>query len=330
MGNIIEGAKGFLRVAGAWTSKHSPEILLTTAGVGFLATIYFTVKATRENDILDEVHEDYLADVEKNSDASEEEKAEIVKLENRHHIVCKAKATVPAVAAGIVTVVSVGGMYGVLKAQVAQLAAWGTGIATAFKLYRERNIEKYGEEADRYCMYGATTEKITVKNGETGKKETVEQVVITEPAGNWASPTAVMFTKFDYEHRTGSKFYSGDMLYDRDMLNVMERYFIGEYEAGKIVYLKDVYEKLGFDVEDMVENGLRGYPKDAILKMGWWKGHERKGSDGYFSLRVSGGPEMNPFFIEPDAGYGDEEDEFGHIKRQYAWIIDPNVPGIIA
>ena len=79
MGNIIEGAKGFLRVAGAWTSEHSPEILLTTAGVGFLATIYVTVKATRENDILDEVHEDYLADVEKNSDASEEEKDELLK-----------------------------------------------------------------------------------------------------------------------------------------------------------------------------------------------------------------------------------------------------------
>ena len=326
MGNIIEGAKGFLRVAGAWTSEHSPEILLTTAGVGFLATIYFTVKATRENDILDEVHEDYLADVEKNSDASEEEKAEIIKLENRHYVVQKVKATAPAVVAGIVTVTSVGGMYGVLKAQVAQLAAWGTATAAAFKLYRERNIEKYGEEADRYCMYGAETEKITVKNGETGKKETVEQVVIRSGNGSWASPTAVMFTKFDYEHRTGSKYYSGDIVYDNNMLNMIETGFVTRYEAGDIIYLKDVYEALGFDTTDMVKNGLGRLPKDAILKMGWWKGHEPEGSDGYFSLRR----DEKPFFNGPDPGYGDEEDEFGHIKRHYAWIIDPNVPGIIA
>lgn len=316
--NLLQVAKSGIKTAAICIDRYSPEILLTTSLLGIGATVYFTVKAVQDLTVITEDHENYVRDVSTNPDASDEEKAAMLEVVNKEYRKYRIKATIPAGVSIIATTASVCGLYGILSARVSRYAAVAASTAAAFTTYRNRNIEKYGEEADHYCMYGVEKEKITVKNGETGKKETVEREVIRKEDGDLASPFAVLFAPFDYDHRTGSRYWTTDSYYNSQMLTVHESGWVREYEAGHPIKLIDVYKTLGFDTEDMLENGLgRGIPKDAILKMGWWKGHEPAGSDGYFSLRLT------KVVNKPDPGYGEEEENI-------VWIIDPNVPGILA
>lgn len=310
MANIIEAFKtgGKIIVTGA--QKYSPEIFFGLGVIGLGATVYLTKRATEKNIRIKEDMEDQIRDIKFAKNVTEEEKAETIKYIEKRGKKQQLLNMATVFTSMIGTAASFGLSFGILKGREGRALAVAASLKQGWDCYRGRIKGKYGEEADTYGMYGVETEEVTVKNGDTGEKEKIKRIVKKED-GDLANPFAVMFAQFDYEHRSGSKYWVDDPVYNESMLSTIEGGFIRRYEAGEPLFLSDVYKALGFDYEDLLLT--KG---DAIQKMGWWKDHEPEGADGYFSLR------MTRVINKPDPGYGPE-------VENVVWIIDPNVPGCI-
>ena len=297
---LLDTIKTSAKVAGVFLDKHSPEILVGIGLLGMGGCVYLACKAavkTEEDSYFEVIHNDGTTDI------VERPKKDI------RSITVKNFAPAAVVFAGS-TACILGG-FGILRRRYATALAVASATKQAYDAYRKRIKEKYGEEADNYGLYGIEREEITVKNGETGKKEKIERNIIRDTNADLSSPFAVIFAPFDYDHRTGSKYWEPDVVYNENMLSIIESGFVTRYEAGEPIFLADVYKALGFDYEDLLKT--RG---DAIQKMGWWKGHEPEGADGYFTLRLT------RVINKPDPGYGEE-------VENVVWIVDPNVPGVI-
>lgn len=287
---FLETIKSSAKIFGVSVSKHSPEILVGVGITAFIAAGVLTAKQTiKAADILYDYKEDPEADGAKKTVA-----LGII------------KTYALPVGLGVVGTTSILCGFGILKKRYVAVTAAYTSLKEAYDIYRKRISDKYGEEADRYGLYGVTDEEEIIKNPETGKKEKVTKPVYS--GEGFGSPFAKLFAPYDVEHGTGSKYYErGDVMYNESMLDITERGFVSRYENGEPIFLNEVYKSLGFDI--LTNN-------DAGQRMGWWKGHEPEGSDGYFSLRIT------KVFNKPDPGYGEEEENV-------VWIIDPNVPGVI-
>lgn len=297
---LLDTIKTSAKVVGVFLDKHSPEILVGVGLLGMGGCVYLACKAavqTEEDSYFEVTYADGTTEI------VERPKKDI------RRIAIKNFAPSAVVFAGS-TACILGG-YGILRRRYATALAVASATKQALDTYRKRIKEKYGEEADNYGMYGVEREEITVKNGETGKKEKIERDIIRDMNGDLSSPFAVLFAPFDYEHRTGSKYWERDTVANETQLTVMEHGWVTRYENGEPIFLDEIYKGLGFDVEEMYR--MKG---DAIRKMGWWKGHEPANADGYFTLRLT------RVVNKPDPGYGEE-------VENVVWIVDPNVPGVI-
>ena len=298
------------KIAATTIERKSPEICLVVSLAGIAGTVYFVYKATKDIRDAKMGCEDYAFQVNLNSALSDEKKDELITEYNKQYKKYCAKKIAPAAASLVLATTGVLGVYGILKTREARALAVAASTKMAFDIYRNRNREKYGEEADQYCMYGTEQQEVTVKDSETGKKEKIKRTVKSND-GDLANPFAFLFAPFDYEHRTGSKYYEPDVVYNENMIKILEGGFVTRYEAGEPIFLCDVYKAFGIDYADK----LKQYG-DAIQKMGWWKGHEPNNADGYFDLRIT------QCFNKPDPGYGEE-------SESVVWIIDPNCSLIV-
>lgn len=307
---LLTKIKAVYRVAALTVERKSPEICLVLSLAGIAGTAYFVYKATKDIHDAKIECEDFTSQVGIDTELSDENKVELIAEYEREYKKYCVKKIAPAAASVVLATTGVLGVYGILKTREARALAVAASTKMAFDIYRNRNREKYGEEADQYCMYGVEQRGVTVKNGETGKKETVKRPV--KPVdGDLANPYAFLFAPFDYEHRTGSKYYEPDVVYNENMIKILESGFVKRYEAGEPIFLCDVYKAFGIDYEDK----LKQYG-DAIQKMGWWKDHEMHNADGYFDLRIT------QCFNKPDPGYGEE-------SETVVWVIDPNCSLIV-
>lgn len=308
--NLLARLQTAGKIAVTTIERKSPEICLVVSLAGIAGTAYFVYKATQDIRDARFGREDYEFQISLNNDLPDEKKAELIADYDKEYKKYCAKKIAPAATSVVLAATGVLGVYGILKTREARALAVAASTKMAFDIYRNRNREKYGEEADQYCMYGTEQQEVTVKDGETGKKEKIKRTVKSSN-GDLANPFAFMFAPFDYEHRTGSKYYEPDVVYNENMINILESGFVTRYEAGEPIFLCDVYKAFGIDYEDK----LKRYG-DAIQKMGWWKGHELNNADGYFDLRVT------RCFNKPDPGYGDD-------SESVVWIVDPNCSLIV-
>lgn len=308
--NLLSKLQTAGKIAATTIERKSPEICLAVSLFGIAGTAYFVYKATKDIGDAQLGREDYAFQVSISTSFTEEEKDKLITENDKQYKKYCVKKIAPAATSIVLAATGVLGVYGILKTREARALAVAASTKMAFDIYRNRNREKYGEEADQYCMYGTEQQEVTVKDGETGKKEKVKRTVKSS-SSDLANPYAFMFAPFDYEHRTGSKYYEPDAVYNENMINLLESGFVTRYEAGEPIFLCDVYKAFGIDYEDK----LKQYG-DAIQKMGWWKDHEKNNADGYFDLRVT------RCFNKPDPGYGEE-------SESVVWIIDPNCSLIV-
>lgn len=183
MGFLKEVAKGSIKML----CKHKETILLAGGLVAGAGTVVLACKATtKAPDILEEHNE--IKTMIKTAEAASEEykgskdnKIDIVK--NYANTGKKlALAYAPAAALGAASVFCFVAQHKMLQNKVvtleetvASLSAAYAAIDTAFKKYRKRVVDKYGETEDRYLMYGEhekTVETEVVGNdGKTKKKK---------------------------------------------------------------------------------------------------------------------------------------------------------------
>lgn len=219
--------------------KHSPELLF---GAGIISMAGSTVMACRATLKLSEVLDDIQADKDKAQQAKEvvenpaytgghtytdaEMKKDIAIITTRG-VARIAKIYAPAIILGGVGVACLTKSHSILKDRNVALTAAYVAVDAAFQRYRERVVDRYGEEVDREFRHGA--EEVDTIDEETGKLETSIRVASGEPSGyarwfdennsNWSPP------QFEVHNRL---FLRNQQNWANDMLRARGHVFLNE------------------------------------------------------------------------------------------------------
>jgi hypothetical protein len=229
--------------------KHSPEILVVTGVVGVVASTIIACRATtKASKVLEQAKKDIdqIHDCEANEALTEQYTPEDVKkdlavvyLQTGIKIV---KLYAPAVILGTLSIGCILKSNNILsKRNVALTAAYAT-VDKGFKEYRNRVIERFGEQVDheiRHNIKSQTIEKKVVdENGKEKKvKETIEVAGVIDEASNYAR----------YFDKQTSRCCEGIENYDYMFLKAQQQFANDRLKAYGRLFLNDVYKDLGIE-----------------------------------------------------------------------------------
>lgn len=227
--------------------KHSPEILLGVGVVGVVATTVTACKATMKlNDILDECAEtrEKIKEVAENPNYedryTEEDAQKDLTINYVQTGVKIAKLYAPSVALGVFSVGCLLGSHNVMQKRNAALSAAYLTVDKSFKEYKQRVIDRVGEEVEKEIRYGIKAEEIetTVQN-EDGTETTVTETVKT------MDPT--LYSDYARFFDEASPYWQKDPEYNMVFLKAQQQYANDLLRAKGRLFLNDVYEMLGID-----------------------------------------------------------------------------------
>jgi hypothetical protein len=216
--------------------KHSPTILF---GVGVAGVLGGTILASRATLKMTEV----LDESGKKLDAvkafagtahiayTENDRAHditLIKVQTGIKIV---KLYAPAVIVSGIGIAALTSSHKILTNRNASLMAAYATLDEAFKRYRGRVVDKYGEQADREFRYDTETVEI----GEGKKKQEVVRVAPGEPSGY-----ARFFDQFCSD-------WGRDPEVNLFFLKCQQNYCNDLLKARGHVFLNEVYDRLGMD-----------------------------------------------------------------------------------
>ena len=189
MGFLKEVAKNSIRIM--WKHKETGLMIFgVAAGVG--ATVAACAGTIKAVEVIEEHNEikDMIKEAKEYPEKYSEQDAKQDTIKNYINTGKKlALAYAPAAALGITSIFCIVAEHKMLQNKVthleetvASLSAAYAAIDTAFKNYRKRVVDKYGEEEDRYFMYGEHEETVETevvgKDGKTKKKK--EKKIVTD------------------------------------------------------------------------------------------------------------------------------------------------------
>ena len=238
--------------------KHSPEILMVAGVAGVVVSAVMACKATLKVDAImdetkekmDKIHkaeedgvtesgEDYFVEDAKKDTA-------IVYAQTGFKLV---KTYAPAVAIGTLSIASILASNNIIRKRNVALAAAYATVDKSFKEYRNRVIEKFGQEVDRELKYNIKAEKVpTIEvDEETGKEKKVKKnAFVVNPSD--VSGYARFFEKYTVDEDGNSilnPHWEPNNEYNIMFIKAQENYANDLLRAKKRLFLNDVYEMLG-------------------------------------------------------------------------------------
>ena len=238
--NVYNGVKGKVE-------KHSPEILMGVGVAGVITTTVMACRATMKlDDILVEAAEtrEKIKEVAENpayEDKYTEEDAKKDLVINYTQTAVKvAKLYAPAVAVGVVSVGCLLGSHDILRKRNAALSAAYLTVDKSFKEYKQRVIDRVGEEVEKEIRYGIKAEEIieTVTD-EEGNETTVSETVKT------MNPT--LYSDYARFFDEASPCWQNDPEYNLMFLRAQQQYANDLLRAKGRLFLNDVYDMLGIE-----------------------------------------------------------------------------------
>lgn len=212
---------------------NSPKILLGLGLVGFGATVVTASLATLK---VEDVIEKGQADLKKIKDQPEsEEYTEKDRSKDKAIVYTRTTMNIiklygPSILLGGASVFALTKSYSIQSQRITALTAAYHVIDQAFNQYRERVVERYGEDVDREMRYGM--EKVSVTDEETGKKSTVKRVSNDDPS---------MYARFfDPKSRNWSKDVESNYVFIR----AQQRYLNNLLISRGHLFLNEVYDAL--------------------------------------------------------------------------------------
>lgn len=244
---IVEKASRTFCKAGLKLKKHSPEILVVGGVVGLVTSGVMACKATTKlSTILDDskeqielfdkvaanpemVNEEYTVE-----DAEKDKK--IVKVQTAVKV---AKLYAPAVAIGVVSIGAIFASNNIMRKRNVALGAAYATVDQAFKDYRNRVVDRFGEELDKELRYNLKTKEVkeTVED-ENGKKKTVKK--------NIKYMDSPMPSEFAVIYDDGCAGWTKDPEDNKFFLIQQQRYANERLKRRGYLSLNEVYELLGF------------------------------------------------------------------------------------
>lgn len=244
--------------------KHSPEILVVAGVIGTVASAVMACKATtRVNSILEKSKEDIdtIHDYPERKDVNVETEDGIVneytEKDMKKDLTCVyaqtgiklAKLYAPSVALGVLSLSSIIASNNILRKRNVALAAAYATVDKSFKEYRNRVVERFGQEIDHELKYNIKAQKVTetVVDEETGKEKKVKkEAFVVNPSD--ISGYARFFEKYTMDEEGNSVLnphWESNNEYNLMFIKAQESYANDLLKAKKRLFLNDVYEMLG-------------------------------------------------------------------------------------
>lgn len=227
--------------------KHSPEILVVAGVVGGVTSAVMACKATtKAGDIiedtksqLDIIHKGMEDGNIRGVEYTKEDGTKDLTIVYTQTAVKFIKLYGPAVALGTVSIVSILAGHNITRKRNLALAAAYTTIDNSFKQYRNRVIERFGEELDRELRYDIKVKEVeeTVVN-EDGTESTVKTTV------NVIDPNTISdYSRiFDECNTSWSKSPEHNLVF----LKQQQNYANDLLKSRGHLFLNEVYDMLGF------------------------------------------------------------------------------------
>ena len=227
--------------------KHSPEILAGVGVVGVVASTVMACKATMKlNDILEESKEtrDKIREVESNPRYEEQYSHEDAKKDlviNYTQTAMKiTKLYAPAVILGSASLGCLLASNDILRKRNAALSAAYMTVDKSFKEYRQRVVDRFGEEVEKEIRYNIKAEEVTsTVVAEDGSETTITETVKTMDPNLYSD-----YAKFFDE---ASPYWQKDPEYNFMFLKSQQQYANDLLKARGRLFLNEVYEMLGID-----------------------------------------------------------------------------------
>lgn len=233
---------------GLGIKKHSPEILIVGGIIGGVASAVLACRATvKAAPVLDELKSN-LKKLEHAEAHPEELTFQYTKEDaKKDRAIVKTQAVLkvaklygPSVLLGGLSIVSILSGNKILRTRNAALAAAYTAVDTSFKGYRNRVIERFGEEMDKELKYNLKTieveETAVDKNGkETKVKKTIQ---VAEGVPEHFSPYAKCYD-------VGCNGWEKDAEHNLWFLQIQQNWANEKLKSQGYLFLNDVYEALG-------------------------------------------------------------------------------------
>lgn len=243
---------------------HSPEILIVSGVIGTVTSVVLACRATlKVNDILEEskvtvdtIHKVQVENKENYTEKDAKRDLAVVYVQTGVRL---AKLYAPAVILGTLSLTSIIASNNILRKRNMALAAAYTTVDQAYKEYRKRVVEKYGEEVDKQLAYGTKSEKIEeeIVDEETGKTKKVKKT-IEYSSIEGCSPYAIYFDKYT------SSYCEKNEDYNMMLLRSTQNYMNDILRLKGTVTLKDVLDTIGILTGPEYER-----MKKAALVVGW-------------------------------------------------------------
>lgn len=227
--------------------KHSPEILVVAGVVGGVASAVMACKATtKAGDIIEDT-KSQLNIIHKGMEEGNIRGVEYTKEDGTKDLTIVYTQTAvkfiklygPAVVLGTVSIVSILSGHNITRKRNLALAAAYTTIDNSFKQYRNRVIERFGEDLDRELKYDIKAKEVeeTVVN-EDGTESTVKTTV------NVIDPNTISdYSRiFDECNTSWSKSPEHNLVF----LKQQQNYANDLLKSRGHLFLNEVYDMLGF------------------------------------------------------------------------------------
>lgn len=261
---------------GFLASKNSPRILFVGGVVGMVGSTVLACRATLKlEEVLDNIENDreqahrvkavvnepnYKGDATY-SDSELRKDLTIIAIRGVGSI---AKLYGPSVLLGAASIAALTKSHNILQERNLALTAAYALVDGAFNRYRERVVDRYGEEADRDLRY--ESEEVDILDEETGK--IVATTVVTSSPGS-------AYARFYDEH--SSRNFSHDPDINILFLRNQQNHLNDRLKARGHVFLNEVYDSLGLShtkAGAIVGWRWRRGSGDDFIDFGCWDGGE--------------------------------------------------------
>jgi Family of unknown function (DUF6353) len=222
--------------------KHSPLILTVSGIAGLVGSAVLASKATLELEhTLTEFHSDRELVRNARRMSTEEQYSKQQYAQGLVAVHAKGafgliKLYGPAVTLATASIVSIMGAHNILSKRNAAIAAAYKTVESAYKRYRDRVVEEYGEEIDHNLRHGVKLEKVQTED-ENGKK-VVTKVPVVDPAG------VSQYSRFFDESNPN---WERNPHYNKTFLVQNQRFMNDKLRAQGHLFLNEVYDALGFE-----------------------------------------------------------------------------------
>lgn len=269
---IIKSVSGIANKTAMKLKKHSPEILVVTGVVGAVVSAVIACKATTKvgaileetKDTLDIIHGGIETGAVNGQDYTPEDGKKDTTMVYVQTGMKLVKLYAPAVILGSLSITSILASNNILRKRNVALGAAYAAIDKSFKEYRERVIERFGEEVDRELKYNIKAKKFEEieVDPETGKEKKVKKtVMVADP--NLQSEYACYFD-------SKSRNYEANQDYNRMFLKAQQAFANDKLQTRGHLFLNEVLDDLD----------LPRTPAGQIV--GWTS----DGPDGYVNFRI--------------------------------------------